>query len=241
MGWTLRSPRRPRPTNGGTSPIRPNIWRTRKIFWPYDPTSESRYGFGWRIVRWNGYPRAFLSSSFHLSYSCSTSLQDRNAVFILLLSGIDVYNLDIELFMYHIFNVCYYWGIEFTWPSLIVYLSQALQSDMYRSRNFDIILDCTSFTSKSELPLQWLKYCAELVPEDICMRFSTTRILNANTLTQKYLRRLYNISAGRSVYLCSFSCRLWGLGTSLCRDIFNTSATRRCGNSDSPVIGSCGY
>ena len=72
---------------------------------------------------------------------------------------------------------------------------------MYRSRDFDIILDCTSFTSKSEVPLQWLKYCAEVIPMDIRVRFSTTRILNANTLTQKYLRRLYNISAGVSVYL----------------------------------------
>ena len=76
---------------------------------------------------------------------------------------------------------------------------------MYRSRDFDIILDCTSFTSKSEVPLQWLKYCAEVIPSDIRVRFSTTRILNPNTLTQKYLRRLYNISAGESVYQCRCS------------------------------------
>jgi hypothetical protein len=56
------------------------------------------------------------------------------------------------------------------------------------------------------MPLQWLKYCAEVIV-DIRVRFSTTRILNANTLTQKYLRRLYNVSAGESVYQCrrSFS------------------------------------
>ena len=82
---------------------------------------------------------------------------------------------------------------------MVFFLSKTLQSDTYRLRNFEIILDCTSFTSKSEVPLQWLKYCTEVIPMDIRVRFSTTRILNANTLTQKYLRRLYNISAGESV------------------------------------------
>jgi hypothetical protein len=86
--------------------------------------------------------------------------------------------------------------------------SKTLQSDTYRSRAFDIILDCTYFTSKSEVPLQWLKYCAEVIPADIRGRFSTTRILNANTLAQKYLRRLYNISAGESVYQYRYSDRL---------------------------------
>lgn len=136
----------------------------------------------------------------HLSYSYSAPLQDENAVFVLPFSTVDVENLDIELFMYHVFKVCHYQRIEFTLLSAMAFLSKTLQSDTYRSRNFDIILDCTSFTSKSEVPLQWLKYCAEIIPADICRRFSTTRILNPNTLSQKYLRRLYNISAGKTVY-----------------------------------------
>ena len=41
----------------------------------------------------------------------STPMQDRAAVFVLRLSGIDVENLDIELFMYHIFKVCHYQGL----------------------------------------------------------------------------------------------------------------------------------
>ena len=101
----------------------------------------------------------------------------------------------------------------------MVFLSKTLQSDTCRSRNFDIILDCTAFTSKSEVPIQWLKYCAEIIPADICMRFSTTRILNPNTLSQKYLRRLYNIFSGKSVYQCCCSCRLSKLGTPLCNEI----------------------
>ena len=44
---------------------------------------------------------------FYLSYSCSAPLQDNDAVFVLLFSSIDVENLDIELFMYHIFKVCH--------------------------------------------------------------------------------------------------------------------------------------
>ena len=48
--------------------------------------------------------RFFIS---YLSYNCSAPLQDNNAVFVLLFSSIDVENLDIELFMYHIFKVCH--------------------------------------------------------------------------------------------------------------------------------------
>ena len=130
-------------------------------------------------------------------------LQDGNAVFVLLFSSIDVENLEIELFMYHVFKVCHYRVLNSSYTKsnngIFVYLFKTLQSDMYRSRNFDIILDCTSFTSKSEVPLQWLRYCAEIIPADIRRRFSTTRILNPNTLSQKYLRRLYNIFAGKPV------------------------------------------
>lgn len=75
---------------------------------------------------------------------------------------------------------------------------QTLTSMTYRSRSFDLILDCTSFTYHSEVPLQWLKYCAELIPVDIRERFVAARILNPNTLMLKYMRRLYNISAGWS-------------------------------------------
>lgn len=67
---------------------------------------------------------------------------------------------------------------------------------MYQNRAFDVVLDCTAFTGISELPLQWLKFCAELIPSDIRTRFGTTHILNSNTLTQKYMRRLYNFAAG---------------------------------------------
>ncbi|KAJ6460124.1 hypothetical protein C8R47DRAFT_1161242 [Mycena vitilis] len=101
---------------------------------------------------------------------------DQTAVFLFCLSKIDVEALDIELLMYHIF--------------------QTLALPIYQDRTFDVVLDCTAFTGISELPLQWLKFCAELIPYDIRTRFMTTHILNSNTLTQKYMRRLYNFAAG---------------------------------------------
>lgn len=101
---------------------------------------------------------------------------DKSAVFLFCLSKIDVEALDIELLMFHIFKT--------------------LALPMYQNRNFDVVLDCTAFTGISELPLQWLKFCAELMPYDIRTRFGTTHILNSNTLTQKYMRRLYNFAAG---------------------------------------------
>ncbi|KAJ6560168.1 hypothetical protein B0H19DRAFT_1376000 [Mycena capillaripes] len=101
---------------------------------------------------------------------------DKPAVFLFCLSKIDVEALDIELLMYHIF--------------------QTLALPAYQDRSFDVVLDCTAFTGISELPLQWLKFCAELIPFDIRTRFRTTHILNSNTLTQKYMRRLYNFAAG---------------------------------------------
>ncbi|KAJ7094350.1 hypothetical protein C8R44DRAFT_384405 [Mycena epipterygia] len=101
---------------------------------------------------------------------------DKPAVFLFCLSKIDVEALDIELLMYHIFKT--------------------LALPMYQNRAFDVVLDCTAFTGISELPLQWLKFCAELIPSDIRTRFGTTHILNSNTLTQKYMRRLYNFAAG---------------------------------------------
>ena len=69
----------------------------------------------------------------------------------------------------------------------------------YEQRPFEIIVDCTEFTSAAEIPVSWIKkYCTELIPKDVRERLLTTYILNANALMQRYLRRLYNISAGIS-------------------------------------------
>ncbi|EGO02251.1 hypothetical protein SERLA73DRAFT_166724 [Serpula lacrymans var. lacrymans S7.3] len=100
-------------------------------------------------------------------------------IFVLRVCKIDVEALDIELLMYHALKT--------------------LNSPQYENRHYEIILDCTSFTSTSEIPVQWLKICTELIPSDIRNRFTYAYILNPNQLTQRYLRRMYNVSAGTTL------------------------------------------
>ncbi|KAJ2930404.1 hypothetical protein H1R20_g6694, partial [Candolleomyces eurysporus] len=108
------------------------------------------------------------------------------SLFVFKLSKIDVEDLDIQLLMYHIFKT--------------------LTQSVYVNIPFDIVVDCTGFSPISELPLHWLKYCAEVLPADLRNRFRTAHILNPNYLMQKYLRRLYNVSAGTAY--CS-ECRAY--------------------------------
>ncbi|KAH7887502.1 hypothetical protein F5I97DRAFT_2056906 [Phlebopus sp. FC_14] len=106
----------------------------------------------------------------------ATDVPDTPAIFVLRVCRIDVEALDIELLMY--------------------YMLKTLCSAEYENRMFKVILDCTSFTSTSEISVQWLKTCSQLLPVDVRQRFVDGYILNANSLTQRYLRRMYNISAG---------------------------------------------
>ncbi|KAF7975643.1 hypothetical protein HWV62_9093 [Athelia sp. TMB] len=94
-------------------------------------------------------------------------------MFVLRLCNIDVEAMDVELFIFHIFKAC-----------------------AYGERQFSVILDCTAFTSASEMPFTWLTMCAELIPSDVRERFKTTYILNPNAAAHRYLRKLYNICAG---------------------------------------------
>ncbi|RPD66792.1 hypothetical protein L226DRAFT_452976 [Lentinus tigrinus ALCF2SS1-7] len=98
--------------------------------------------------------------------------QDSNAVFVLSVSKIDVEVLDLELLLYYIFK--------------------NVTSPTNESRDFDIILDFTGFTSTSQIPAQWLKFATETIPTDIWRRFRTLRLLAPNTFALRYLRRLYN-------------------------------------------------
>ncbi|KAL0949203.1 hypothetical protein HGRIS_009281 [Hohenbuehelia grisea] len=100
----------------------------------------------------------------------------KTVFFALFVSKIDVQALDIELLMYHIF--------------------MTLTSPEHDERSFEFIVDCTYFTSGSEIPLQWVKYAVELIPSDIRSRIQITHILNPNAQTQRYLRRLCNVCAG---------------------------------------------
>ncbi|KAF8270977.1 hypothetical protein EI94DRAFT_1797570 [Lactarius quietus] len=114
--------------------------------------------------------------------------KDEQARFVFFVSMLDVETLDIELLLYHIFKTL-------TSPSVV------------DARSFEIIFDWTSFSSSSQVPMQWLKYCIEIIPSDFRAKFETAYILSPNAAAVKYLRRLWNITAGshlsRQVKACS--------------------------------------
>ncbi|KAL4081516.1 hypothetical protein V8B97DRAFT_1923406 [Scleroderma yunnanense] len=130
--------------------------------------------------------RDFVSLMYRCSHRSIESVRDifvaadvptnHPAMFVLRVCKLDVEALDIELLMYHILKM--------------------LTGPEYGHKYYEIIMDCTSFTSTSEIPVQWMNTCSQLIPFDIRERFTNVYILNANTLTQRYLRRMYNISAG---------------------------------------------
>ncbi|KAF8592239.1 hypothetical protein K439DRAFT_1626245 [Ramaria rubella] len=100
-------------------------------------------------------------------------LQDQRAVFILTLSKINVETVDLELLMCHIFKT--------------------LKDKRAFEQPFDVIIDCTAFTSASEVPISWCKLCLEHMPLDLRQRFDTAYILNSNPAAQKFLRKLYHV------------------------------------------------
>lgn len=101
--------------------------------------------------------------------------EDSQALFVLRLARLDVETIDVELLMLHIF--------------------QTLETSS-DATGFDVIIDCTGFSAKSELPLRWVKYCIELIPSDIRTRFIGCYKLNVNRLAQRYLKRVQNFVAG---------------------------------------------
>jgi neurofibromin 1 len=108
-----------------------------------------------------------------------------------------VETLDIELLLYHIFKVGHLFNFHsIAVVGLIGFYTQTLTSSVADARPFEIIFDWTSFSSSSQVPMQWLKYCIEIIPHDFRARFETAYILNPNSAAIKYLRRLWNITAG---------------------------------------------
>ncbi|KAG8905759.1 Ras GTPase activating protein ira2 [Tulasnella sp. 403] len=108
----------------------------------------------------------------------SAAPQDRSPVFILSLHKLNVETVDLEL--------------------LAAFIFKTLMSAESNGQ-FDLIVDCTSFTSTSEVPIQWFKFFLELAPWDFIQRWSTTYILNPNTYSQKFLRKLYHLFSSLNV------------------------------------------
>ncbi|KAF9067659.1 hypothetical protein BDP27DRAFT_1225535 [Rhodocollybia butyracea] len=103
------------------------------------------------------------------------SESEHTAFLVFHLSKVNVEAMDMDLLMYHFFKM--------------------LGSPRYDECDIELIWDCTNFTSMSELPLRWMKFFTELLPSDLRMRITKSHILNPNGLTQKFLRRVYNVYA----------------------------------------------
>ncbi|KAG9027475.1 Ras GTPase activating protein ira2 [Tulasnella sp. JGI-2019a] len=99
-------------------------------------------------------------------------------VFILSLHKLNVETVDLELLTCHIFKTML--AVDGDGP-------------------YDIIIDCTSFSPSSEIPVQWFKFFLELVPEDLAQRWATAYILNPNAYAQKFFRKLYYLYNGHSL------------------------------------------
>ena len=79
-------------------------------------------------------------------------------------------------------------------------------------KNFEVIVDCTNYSTMSEVPMQWFKFFLETTPSDLRERFKILHLLNCNQHMTKLLRKLYNICSGESgsntchsllsVYIC---------------------------------------
>ncbi|KAL1727572.1 hypothetical protein EV714DRAFT_253754 [Schizophyllum commune] len=107
------------------------------------------------------------------------TIRDR-AVYVFRLSRIDVEGLDVELLMAYILKHVLPWGRD--------------------DRDVELIFDCTAFSPSSEIPLQWLSFCLDLVPADVISRIKCHYILNPNQAFVRYMRKLCNMAADRSYF-----------------------------------------
>jgi hypothetical protein len=61
------------------------------------------------------------------------------------------------------------------------------------------VLDYTKYNTTAELPVDWLKLCIEFIPIDLRQKIHAMYYLNANALTQRYLRKFFLVSPGKVV------------------------------------------
>lgn len=80
---------------------------------------------------------------------------------------------------------------------LLTFLSlQSLLECVSSDITCQIVLDFTQFASTNELPVDWLNFFFELLPANLRLKVRALFILNANALTQSFLRRCLLVSSG---------------------------------------------
>lgn len=148
-------------------------------------------------------------------------------LYLLAICQLDVEILDFELLVYHTFKVILFQA-RFNVPLLNNFL-QTMMTQAHDSREIELIVDCTNYTTASEIPMQWFKYFIELAPSDLRSRCGTVHILNCNLPMQRFLRKLYNICSGSFNYT---ACNLLSPSNNTFLGIFNVDISSKLSVAD---------
>lgn len=79
----------------------------------------------------------------------------------------------------------------------LIALIQTLVEFSAIEQTYDIIVDCTAFSTSSELPLPWIKYLIDMIPSDLAVQFRLAYIVNSNGAAQVYLRKVLHALASK--------------------------------------------
>ncbi|KIJ35291.1 hypothetical protein M422DRAFT_34700 [Sphaerobolus stellatus SS14] len=61
------------------------------------------------------------------------------------------------------------------------------------NHDYDVVFDFTGFSSRSRIPISWLKRALELFPADIQAKWRTSYLVNTSSVAQSYLREIFCI------------------------------------------------
>ncbi|GJJ07052.1 hypothetical protein Clacol_001251 [Clathrus columnatus] len=103
--------------------------------------------------------------------------RDPQIAFLLNITKIHVETIDFELLMFYVLTT--------------------IRERIIVERNlFDVIVDFTSFSPSSEVPLSWVRTLIENTPSDLSDSLGAVYLVNINTAAQSFLRKIYHLSPG---------------------------------------------
>ncbi|CAE6422943.1 unnamed protein product [Rhizoctonia solani] len=111
-----------------------------------------------------------------IEHRSQNSIEESANVYIFRIAQLNVETVEFQLLLYRIFSL--------------------IGSN---SATFDLILDCTAFSTTSEIPTQWINEFVEVTPFDFVERLRTIYIVNPNQLAQKFLRKMYHRFSGMGI------------------------------------------